>query len=149
MTTDKTVKIKYRRKSFSVPKWARWVATDEDGSIFVFRDKPVFEEGVWDSETGPCKYIGDRLAVKAPGNTLEEIKMTKPHFVMVKPGDVAFGDVITAPSKLYADGWFPLMRVSCFTNYLGGEIENGPKGTGARTYWITRDRDYVFKKVSP
>lgn len=36
-----TRKVKYRGKTYTVPDWVRWIATDLNGSVCGFRVKPV------------------------------------------------------------------------------------------------------------
>lgn len=39
-------------------KW-RWAARDEDGSIFLFTDRPSADDGIWRSETAESFHVSD------------------------------------------------------------------------------------------
>jgi hypothetical protein len=40
------------KKTFEceIPDWANWLATDEDGLVFAFKDKPGIDGSVWCSQ---------------------------------------------------------------------------------------------------
>jgi hypothetical protein len=61
--------------AMSIPKWAKWKTTDANGSVFIWQDRPCFENGRWYSRTG---IVYGRIMVIAPitnpENTLVKIQ---------------------------------------------------------------------------
>ena len=62
-----------RAKSWKgAPKWAQWKATDRDGVVFLYENKPIPCRGEWMPHTGEAriiKFVGPVLDWK---DTLEE-----------------------------------------------------------------------------
>lgn len=62
--------IKYMGREYEVPEWAKFIATDEDGGVFVYEMMPEhYEEsgfvGVWDVRNilakGRQQLVGNHL----------------------------------------------------------------------------------------
>lgn len=72
MSTPKTTTLRV-----VVPDWARWVATDTDGAVWVYDDKPIIARG--DDEWSPNKAVQFEDVGKEPPShtwrrTLRRIK---------------------------------------------------------------------------
>ena len=44
----------------NAPDWAQWVATDSDGAVWFYEEKPVAEFAAWIVMTGKEKFARDR-----------------------------------------------------------------------------------------
>ena len=45
-----------------IPSWAKWIARDKDGELYVYEDKPFINKESWDNEWGTkCKEIDNCL----------------------------------------------------------------------------------------
>ena len=49
--------ITYRGLEIEVPDWAKFVATDSDGSLWVFERSPFVTAGRWIRSSGKCDWI--------------------------------------------------------------------------------------------
>ena len=38
------------------PEWAMWLAVDEDGEIWWFKNEPALKDGVWSALGMACRY---------------------------------------------------------------------------------------------
>lgn len=55
--------IKYMGREYGVPDWAKFIATDEDGDIYVYETMPHPEEdacsGYWEQNKGQVMLLGN------------------------------------------------------------------------------------------
>lgn len=56
--------VKYIGVYWEVPSWTNYIATDEDGEIFAYKDCPYIEYGQWQSDNsgkniGVIEFTGD------------------------------------------------------------------------------------------
>ena len=42
--------IEYNDRQYQVPKWASYIAMDEDGAVFCYQDKPQLLNVEWDDK---------------------------------------------------------------------------------------------------
>jgi len=64
--------VTYKGQVFTVPEWAKFIAADADGQVYVYDDKPeCLPNGTYSQGNGKMYYIGD-ITVKP--NKLKEIK---------------------------------------------------------------------------
>lgn len=50
--------IIYKGETYNVPKWVSWVATDRDGRIYGYEEKPVLEpDGKWGVDRSEYEMI--------------------------------------------------------------------------------------------
>lgn len=65
--------VKYQGKEFEVSDWVNFIATDEDGSIWGFENKPKLniDKDMWSTSFGRFKQVSDTF--NDWENSLEEI----------------------------------------------------------------------------
>ena len=63
-------KVEFQGAEFEVPDWARWIAQDQDGSIYVYENIPMQGNGFYCSSGGKFENV---LLTNAP-MLIEEIK---------------------------------------------------------------------------
>jgi hypothetical protein len=51
--------IEYFGTSLQVLSTNQYIATDEDGSVYVYQDEPWISDGCWQSATPCMEYLGD------------------------------------------------------------------------------------------
>lgn len=61
-TTIHNKSVVYFGKTFTVPKWAKYLATDEDGRIFCYSEKPVRKCDVYINAFNPNVWLRNNKA---------------------------------------------------------------------------------------
>ena len=66
--------VKYRGNEYNIPEWVSYIATDENGGVWGFEDKPYSSRGYWlnREQCGKCKRIGS-LNIDNWENSLEKV----------------------------------------------------------------------------
>lgn len=135
--------IEYRRRQYNVPEWAKFIATDSDGRVYVYSDAPRFSCAFCLPGNGRVSYVGTREPVKSPGNSLERITASViPHYRLTPVGEIKPGDVITTRSKSKRS-WCPPITVE----EIGYLFLNGRDCNG--TEYEIRKSASIFKQVKP
>lgn len=63
-------KVEFQGVTFEVPNWARWIAQDADGSVYVYEKEPKPTAAGWHSSGGTVENV---ILTSAPC-VLKEIK---------------------------------------------------------------------------
>lgn len=70
MATTKV--IKYRGKEYLAPVWTKFVATDHDGGVYAYAERPVCDVAYCDHWEPAESYAGGSTACEAIGHVTED-----------------------------------------------------------------------------
>ncbi|TNG94043.1 hypothetical protein FHQ28_05370 [Pasteurellaceae bacterium USgator11] len=65
--------VKYFGKVYSVPKWAKWMATDADDKVYTYESEPTLDFECFLANKGDCQLIGENPLVGGWQNSLREV----------------------------------------------------------------------------